>query len=239
MKGIPDISEPQNYENRDFMSDLSGGADSGFIEIKENELIKTDMQYPVMGMHYAQKECFVRNRVYEMLLSAARMLPSGYRLKIFDAWRPFALQRELYITYSKRIVKEFKLEECSEDEKSNFIKKFVSEPVKNRDIPPVHTTGGAVDLTIIGKDGKELEMGTCFDAFTEKTYTSFFEKEEAAAENILIRNNRRLLYDVMTEAGFTNLPSEWWHFDYGDRFWAFYQQKPAIYRGVFTREEMH
>lgn len=239
MREIPEISEPQIYKNTDFQADLSGTADFRFVEIKETELIKTAMQYPVMGMQHSEQGCFVRKKVYEMLLLAAGMLPSGCQLKILDAWRPFALQQELYTTYSERIVKEFGLESSNEEEKRIAIRKFVSEPVKDRDIPPVHTTGGAVDLTIIGRDGKELEMGTGFDAFTEKTYTSFFEKEAETAENITIRDNRRLLYHIMTEAGFTNLPSEWWHFDYGDRFWAFYNQKPALYRGVFTREEMH
>lgn len=239
MKGIPDLSSPERYENRDFDAFLSEAMDSQFVEIKDNGFIEVAMQYPVMGMQHSEQGCFVRKKVYEMLVSAAKMLPAGYKLKIYDAWRPFALQQELYTTYSERIVKEFGLDGCGEEEKRGVIEKFVSKPVEDRDIPPVHTTGGAVDLTIIGRDGKELEMGTGFDAFTEKTYTSFFEKETETVENITIRDNRRLLYHIMTEAGFTNLPSEWWHFDYGDRFWAFYNQKPALYRGVFTREEMY
>lgn len=249
MKRIPDLPVPERYENRNFNVPRSGGKGLQFVEIKNNTFneqkgselscIEVAMQYPVMGMHHAEQRCFVRKEVYEMLLSAAGKLPAGYRLKIYDAWRPFALQQELYTVYSDLIVKKFGLGGCSEEEKKTIIEKFVSKPDEDRDIPPVHTTGGAVDLTIIGKDGNELAMGTDFDAFTEKTYTSFFEKEEDTAENITIRNNRRLLYHVMTEAGFTNLPSEWWHYDYGDRFWAFYHQEPAIYRGVFTREEMH
>lgn len=194
------------------------------------------MQYPKMGMCHAEQRCFVREEVYQMLKDAANQLPVGYQFKIFDAWRPFALQQELYEVYSDKIMSEFHLNGRSEEEKRAVITKFVSEPVRDRDIPPVHTTGGAIDLTIIGKDGQELEMGTDFDAFSDKTYTSYFEKKE---ENVVVRDNRRLLYHVMTEAGFTNLPSEWWHFDYGDRFWAYYNKKPALYRGVFTREEMN
>ncbi|MDE6712325.1 MAG: M15 family metallopeptidase [Lachnospiraceae bacterium] len=229
MRSIPELSEPELYGDRDF-------GDFKFVEILSNDIITVDMQYPKMGMRYAEQHCFVREEVYQMLKDAANQLPAGYRFKIFDAWRPFVLQQELYEVYSDKIMNEFHLEGSSEEQKRAVIKKFVSEPVWDRDIPPVHTTGGAIDLTIIGKDGQELEMGTGFDAFTEKTYTSFFEKNE---EDVVIRDNRRLLYHVMTEAGFTNLPSEWWHFDYGDRFWAFYNKKPALYRGVFTREEMH
>ena len=63
----------------------------------------------------------------------------------------------------------------------------------------------------------------------------FFENEK----NEMVRENRRLLYNTMVGQGFTNLPSEWWHFDYGNRFWAFYKKKKAIYRGVFTKEELN
>ena len=77
-------------------------------------------------------------------------------------------------------------------------------------------------------------MGTGFDAFSKKTNTVYYE-----GINNEIRNNRRLLYYTMIKAGFTNLPSEWWHYDYGDRFWAYYTKKPAIYRGVFLRSDLN
>lgn len=238
MRGIPDLSEPELYGDRN-KNRIYGAIrfrDSKFVELFDNELFTVDMQYPKMGMRHAQQRCFVREEVYEMLKGAASKLPAGHKFKVFDAWRPFALQQELYEVYSGKIINDFHLDGCNEEQKRSVIGKFVSEPAGDRDVPPVHTTGGAIDLTIIGKDGQELEMGTGFDAFTDKTYTAFFEKNE---ENAAARNNRRLLYHVMTEAGFTNLPSEWWHFDYGDRFWAFYNKKPALYRGVFKREEMH
>ena len=139
-----------------------------------------------------------------------------------------------------------------------MIRKFVSDPIPDREVPPVHTTGGAIDLTIVDSDGNELDMGTSFDAFTEKTKTDYFERIDAneiynnsyyndkdekcnsvCKKHITsVRDNRRLLYAVMTKAGFTNLPSEWWHYDYGDRFWAYYNKCSAIYEGVFTKEEI-
>ena len=90
-------------------------------------------------------------------------------------------------------------------------------------------------------EGRELPMGCGFDAFTDKTYAAYYETAEhvQGAEDEQVRENRRLLYYAMIDAGFTNLPSEWWHYDYGDRFWAYYMRKPAIYEGVFTREEIH
>jgi len=61
------------------------------------------------------------------------------------------------------------------------------------------------------------------------THTAAFEHTGSPA----VRQNRRLLCHAMHQAGFENLPSEWWHFDYGDRFWAYYRNCPAMYAGVF------
>ena len=112
-----------------------------------------------------------------------------------------------------------------------IISRYVSYPENNVLLPPVHTTGGAVDLTLIDSDGNELDMGTEFDSFSEAASTAYYEQ---VGTDTKIRDNRRMLYNAMTGAGFTNLPSEWWHYDFGDRFWAYYNRKPAIYKGVFT-----
>lgn len=254
MNIIPNINDPERYALAEFIN-------ANFVELVNdevtNEYIIIDMQYPKLKMKHAESKCFVRAEVYSMLFDAAKSLPKGYKLKVWDAWRPFALQDELYDEYSEEIIKEFNLENSSEEEKAKFIQKFVSDPLWDKDVPPVHTTGGAVDVTILDDKGNELDMGTKFDAFTDKTHTAYFEQEENANQDYSnlkngnqenanqdnnaarIRENRRLLYMVMTKAGFTNLPSEWWHYDYGDRFWAYYNGKPALYRGVFTREEIN
>ena len=210
---------------------------SDFVEIVSDQRIDVAMQYPVLGMAHAEKSCLMRREVAERLYRAAKRLPAGYRFRIWDAWRPFALQQELYETYSMNIIRDFGLDQVSESERDAVIRGFVSEPVEDRETPPVHTTGGAVDLTILDASGKELDMGTAFDAFTEKSKTNFFEQADKEPLRT-IRENRRLLCRVMLKEGFTNLPSEWWHFDYGDRFWADFKEKPAIYVGAFTKGEI-
>jgi len=227
MKEIPVISSPEPYPWCLF-------CDEKFVELQDNEMFDICMQYPLMGMQEATKRCLVREAVYEMLCKAHANLPQGYRFRILDAWRPFELQKELYVKYSNRIIHDFALENCTEEERNYTIQKFVSKPVFNRELPPVHTTGGAIDLTIIDPDGQELDMGTGFDAFTDKTYTAYFEDKD----NAVIRDNRRMLYHAMCKVGFVNLPSEWWHYDFGDRFWAYYNGKPAIYKGIFSVEEL-
>ena len=176
-----------------------------------------------------------RKEVVEMLYRAAENLPSGYKFVIWDAWRPFALQKELFISYSSKIIKEFHLENLTSEEQEHEIAKFIADPIPNEELPPAHTTGGAIDLAIMGPDGKCLDFGTDFDAFTEKTRAAYFETIDVEGDSKAkeIRNNRRFLYNLMMDAGFGNLPSEWWHYEYGDKNWADIQGKSALYKGIF------
>ena len=120
----------------------------------------------------------------------------------------------------------------------NWTKKtsfFVSKPSYDENNPSLHNTGGAVDLTIITNDGYALNMGTLFDDFTNRAWTNHFEDDYSEAETSPeVRDNRRLLYETMINAGFTNLPSEWWHYDYGTKFWGYFTGKKALYKGILT-----
>lgn len=232
------IIEKENIE----IWDKHDFIDSPFVKIpnvvKINNEVKiiVDMQYPKLGMKNAIKDCMLRKEVLEKLLLAASYLPKGYAFKIWDAYRPWSLQNELYYAYKPQIINEFHLEELSEEEQDNVIKNYVSIPKKDEIIPPLHATGGAIDLTITDlNNNKDLDFGIGFDDFSDKTNTSCFEKE---GMNETIRNNRRLLYNVMTKVGFTNLPSEVWHYDFGDRSWGFYEKKPAIFKGVLEVEDI-
>jgi zinc D-Ala-D-Ala dipeptidase len=69
-----------------------------------------------------------------------------------------------------------------------------------------HNLGVAVDLTLIGGDGQELDMGTPYDTFSSAAHTA-----NATGE---VASNRRLLVLLMQAEGFTNYEKEWWHFSY-------------------------
>lgn len=229
IKPIPVEPDPGIYREHEFK-------DSPLVPVQENEKIRIEMQYPERGCVHAETRCLLRTEVQEMLQKAAQGLPDGYRFVIWDAWRPFALQKELFESYSEAIIKDFHLEKLDEKERIRRISMFVANPVNDTEFPPAHTTGGALDLTIEGPDGRLLKMGTEFDAFSKATRTAFYETPEAEgcedAEEI--RNNRKILYHIMLEAGFTNLPSEWWHYEYGDMNWAHARGQKAIYQGIFT-----
>ncbi|MBQ4557077.1 MAG: M15 family metallopeptidase [Clostridia bacterium] len=202
-------------------------SDEKLVELRENNIIFAPM-YFLQGILCAVDKCYMRESVAEKIINVSKKLPDGMKLKIFDAWRPFEVQLCLYNDYRKQVALAHK--SATEDEIDILTQQFVSLPKKDARLAPVHSTGGAVDLTIVTHNGTELDMGTSFDDFTERASTTYFEK---SGRNICVRDNRRLLYNLMINEGFTNLPTEWWHFDYGDKFWAHYKKEKAIYQGVF------
>lgn len=223
-KKIPDISVPEPYYECDFI-------DSPLVAITEDTGIIVELQYPKLKMKNAINECYVRKEVLDKLLEAKNKLPSNLTFKIWDAYRPLSLQEEIYYKYHKDIIKEFNLENMSDEERNKIINNYVALPIEDENFPPQHTTGGAIDLTLAYSDtGKTLDFGVSFDSFSNLTNTSAFEAEGMDKN---VRKNRRILYNAMTSVGFTNLSTECWHFDYGDRNWASYNKKPAIYKGIF------
>ena len=186
-------------------------------------------KYLKQGIPGATDLFFVRSTVAKMLLEVAEALPNGYKLKLYDAWRPITVQKSLFEAYYARLCHLYKDSNVSEEDLIKKTLDFVSFPSENPDCAPVHSTGGAVDLTIIDSNGHELNMGTNFDDFSEIAHTVYYENTPF----LEIRNNRRLLYYHMTNVGFTNFPTEWWHYDFGDRFWAAEKKADTLYRGIY------
>ena len=176
-----------------------------------------------------------RKTVCEMVKKAEELLPEGYRFVIFDAYRPAAVQQALWDYF--RAHKAAEMPGATEEEIDHATLFCVSFPSYNILLPSLHNTGGAVDLTIVGPDGKELDMGCRFDEFTPAAWTTYYEAgEEGDGKNDAARDNRRMLYNVMTAVGFTNFPAEWWHFDYGDEKWGLYTNNVPIYAGNLDAE---
>lgn len=198
--------------------------DDPLIEV--HDFIYTPFYY-ISDIKGATDKCIMRRMVYERLKMAESFLPEGYRLKIYDAWRPFEVQYSLYTNYRNTVAENNPT--SSEEEIDEITKLFVSKPLKDEFEGPVHATGGAIDLTIVNSDGKELDMGTEFDHFGKEANTDYYENTDTA-----VKENRRMLYHAMTKAGFTNLPTEWWHYDYGNKFHAFYTGEKALYGCIFN-----
>lgn len=182
--------------------------------------------YYKQGIIGGIEECYVRESLVEKVLKIAEvLLPDEYSLKVYDAWKPIQVQKSLYDKFYLEL--KTKYPELTSEELGERVLSFVSFPSEDIKNPCVHSTGGAIDLTIL-KNGKELDMGTVFDDFTENAYTNNFTNDE-------VSKNRKMLLSLMQSQGFTNLPTEWWHFDYGDRFWAYYNKTTAFYDGILKK----
>ena len=195
-----------------------------------NRKILCDNTYYKQGIRGAISCCLVRKGVMEQLLRALNLLPSGCTFMIFDAWRPYNVQYSLYYNYFSSLADSMMYEDSSIHDLREITNQFVSLPERNLDISYVHSSGGAIDLTIVDSSGIPLDMGSPFDDFTINSNTDYYEIH---ADNQAICNNRRILYYAMTQCGFTNLPTEWWHYDYGDKFWSYYTGQSVKYQSIY------
>jgi len=209
------------------------------VEIKENgeplvllnnyapDHITVLQQYYLQGLSNSINECFCREGLATRLLTAAKAMPAGYKLLIWDAWRPIEVQNELFEIYKGKLEQDTEL---TGEALINEAQKYISLPSTDQTKPSPHLTGGAIDLTMIDANGQRLDMGTEFDHFGPEAQTDYFEtKPNPSKKDISIKKNRRFLYNLLTAAGFTNYPHEWWHFDYGNQFWAVQTGREAIY----------
>ncbi len=165
--------------------------------LKKMVELKTIVPGVEYDLRYATTNNFMHQQVYKtgsntfLRLVVARALAQAQKelneknlsLKIWDAYRPYSVTEKMW--------------EMIKDER------YVADPKKGSG----HNRGIAVDLTIIGRTtGKELDMGTGFDNFTDTAHLDFKNLSPG------ILNNRALLKTVMEKNGFVALETEWWHF---------------------------
>lgn len=168
---------------------------------------------------------FAREGLADRLAVADAFLPVGIRLHVLEGLRPVESQQEIWDEYRTELER---LHPGISDHDAHVLaSRFVS-PIE---VAP-HVAGAAVDLTLIGAHGP-LDLGTPIDATPEQSNGACF----FAATNISreARTNRSLLADVLSAAGLVNYPTEWWHWSYGDRYWAFLENHPtALYGPAYS-----
>lgn len=169
----------------------------------------------------------IRESVAEKLLTARQSLPGEYNFKIWDAYRTIEVQKKLFDSFTGQLRSEHS--GWTEDKIREHASCFVCSP--DARFIPGHLTGGALDLTLVDKEGNELVMGTDFDEFVEKANTYHFDgKQSLTEEEEICKANRILLRSALIKEDFAPYPFEWWHFNFGNQAWAHDKGKEfAIY----------
>jgi len=154
-----------------------------------------------------EEPCAILSRAAARALKSVsnEMNVQGYRLKIFDAYRPV------------RAVKHFVF--WGVDDLDLRMKPFFYPTLEKQELfargyiasRSSHSRGSAVDLTLLDmRTGRELDMGSPFDLFDEISHP---DCREVSPEQY---DNRMLLQKAMLRGGFQPIDCEWWHFSLKD-----------------------
>lgn len=149
-----------------------------------------------LDIRYATENNFLKRKLYPVarcVLRGAAVKPlsqvqddlakQGLGLKVYDCYRPLSIQKQMWAVLPD----------------SNY----VANPAKGSR----HNRGAAVDVTLVDRNGKELEMPSGFDDFTERAHRDY---KGGSPQSL---KNRQRLEDAMKKYGFIPLATEWWHFD--------------------------
>ncbi|MBQ9544938.1 MAG: M15 family metallopeptidase [Clostridia bacterium] len=183
---------------------------SGFVVLSEQvpqivQEIRYHSTFNFIGERidgYEQPCALLTKEAARALKSAANELNvRGYRLKVFDAYRPACSVRQFVlwgIEDQDIRMKPFFYPDLEKQEL--FAKGYIAKRSS-------HSRGSAVDLTLIDMlSGKEVDMGSPFDLFGEKSHPDSRSVTDEQHEN------RMILQKTMLRSGFLPLDCEWWHF---------------------------
>jgi D-alanyl-D-alanine dipeptidase len=198
----------------------------------DHHKIIVDPKYFNQGLAGAINDCLVRESLAIKLCYAADRLPYGYKFIVWDGFRPLEVQRSLFESYKSEFASQFP--EMGVNELVEYTQRFVSLPSADPLRPSPHNTGGSIDLTLCDSRGELLLMGTEFDEFSPEVATRVYEEGEEAGmewelEAHMAQHNRRLLHNILNSVGFTSYHEEWFHFDFGNQWWAKATNRTAIY----------
>ncbi len=183
---------------------LAGHPD--FVRLASVPGVRVDLRYAGSNNFagrtlYGGMDCgWLRREAADGLAQAAAFLREqqpGLALLVLDALRPQRVQEAIWADV------------VGKPEAAYF-----AEPVRGS----IHSFGMAVDVTLLGADGRELDMGSGFDEMSLRSHPELHEAHLAAGvlrpEHV---QRRQWLRQAMAAGGFAGIPTEWWHFDHGQR----------------------
>ncbi|MDX2694788.1 dipeptidase [Streptomyces ipomoeae] len=193
-------------------------SDDPLVDVRRDGALLVDARKHDATGAYAH----LRASVLDRLVEAQALLPRGLRLLFVEGYRPPSLQRQYFDKYAAE------LRALHPDWDAHRIRTAASRYVSPPETAP-HSAGAAVDLTLVDAAGHELDLGTPVNAGPEDSAGACY----TGADNITAeaRAHRDALAAALTAAGLVNYPTEWWHWSYGDRYWALTTGAPAALYG--------
>jgi D-alanyl-D-alanine dipeptidase len=172
-----------------------------------------DVNEPLVTLdaEFGPGRALVRRELARRLQHGRAALPPGIGLRVVEGYRPAYRQQAIIERYSAEI------RAARPGIGGPELEVLTSRYVAPLAVAP-HVAGAAVDVTLVDSDGQELDLGTAIDATPEQTSgRCYFAADGISRE---ARAHRDLLARVLGREGLVNYPTEWWHYSYGDRYWA-------------------
>jgi zinc D-Ala-D-Ala dipeptidase len=177
------VSDPKKTEETKYDASL-------WSELTQDDGFVLDIRYATTN-NFTKKQiydcgkCFMRPEAAEKLKTIRAELKEkfGYDIKIFDCYRPGPYQQRLWDIVPNP--------------------DYVTPPHKGS----MHSKGLAIDLTLVDKEGNELDMGTAFDFFGPEAHQGYNHSDA-------VKRHRWILRSTMEKHGFGSIRTEWWHFSY-------------------------
>ncbi|MEH2322101.1 MAG: M15 family metallopeptidase [Nostoc sp.] len=199
--------------------------------------VESPHPYEKLGATYGiHSPYYLRQSVIENLIEAQNyleLLHPNWRIQIFDAYRPIAVQ-QFMVNYSfaqavhDRGLTDVELSPNQRQEIWEAVYEIWAVPSLDEKTPPPHSTGAAVDVTLVDDAGEIINMGSPIDEMSERSHPNYYDNSDRP-EAQKYHAHRQLLQNVMLKTGFQRNPREWWHFSIGDQMWAWLnnQSNPA------------
>lgn len=186
------------------------------VQDSNNRLINLELLIPsiVLDVRYATENNFTKQVVYDTTLMYLRLpaakalnqiqneLKSGnLGIKVFDAYRPYSVTKKFYEIYKDT--------------------NFVAAPW----LGSRHNRGCAVDVSLVDlANGKEIAMPSDYDDFSERSHPDYQDIPDS------VKQNRKILIDIMAKYNFEVHHSEWWHFDF--KGWENYYLMDILFKDL-------
>lgn len=171
---------------------------------------------------------FLREGIVERLNLAQKNLPKNYHLMIGDALRTKEIVEGLYKKAFNKGKERYP--ELSDKEIDLWVRNLIAMP---DDItPPGHMTGGAVDVVLADNKGKEIPLEIDYE-ITPKEEQKFTFCPGLPKE---VLEKRKILFSALTQVGFHNYFREYWHYSFGDSYWAVRRKNKVAIYGIPGKE---